>query len=457
MADSFQLTGRHLGPALHAAAATSIIGGLLVPDVWIWKLPVIAAFAALAMIGIGYILLRLRQPVEYGNRIVERIARQLPIHPVIKARQVVWATWLCVLIGLIILGVIFIALNMAALNESQQKFSRAGGTITERMSDDDQRLVRDITFSAGTNRLSTEVFDYLSAEYDTIERLNLENSNVRGPMLAHLDDVEIGELLLAGLSELDNESLQSLAGLRIRRLVLDHSPWLTDAGMAYVAQIPTLESLSVRSCPNISHVGFQQLERAHLLEELSIDRNAQLDGRLFDQLAPGSLRRLIAHDVPLTDDDFKTIAKHPIEVLRLRESPITDEGLKTLATIPLRTLELIESPRWSPEGLTALEIATLTDVNLSRSAQLTDQGVDNLLNAIATSSGRTSAQIDRLILNDCDRLTGGIADILIGHDFKEIELLMCSNLDDDAIEKLKAHFKSRLKISTGFETPQIDG
>lgn len=241
------------------------------------------------------------------------------------------------------------------------------------------------------------------AELPDLRRLDLENTDVRGPglkavgTLAGLEALNLtlcpvtdeGFVHLAGLTRLKSLGLASTKatgaglrhcdGLRALENLNCHNAPVDDAGLACIAGIPSLVRLEIVHT-KFTDAGAAALAKLVNLERLQLGSRtatgaalaalaglpklAELDlhdgmwspeGARHAAAALKTLRVLRAYGGKAGDEGLALLAGHPaIETLRLESTGVTDAGLEALAGLPrLKTLQIRES-RVTEAGLARL-------------------------------------------------------------------------------------------------------
>lgn len=123
------------------------------------------------------------------------------------------------------------------------------------------------------------------------------------------------------------------------------APQITDAGAAYLTNMPSLRCLGMGSS-QVGDRGLATIARLPLLEDLSMQGNNVTDDGLavlagnprLKELWIGGLRE---GDSPITNAGVLHLAKLPaLQELDLQHTQVTLEGLKQLQGLPLKDLYL---------------------------------------------------------------------------------------------------------------------
>lgn len=193
-------------------------------------------------------------------------------------------------------------------------------------------------------------------------------------------------LHLTNCANVRNRDLQTISssGLALHTLTLgddSKKPWVTNEGLACVAQITTLTSLSLHDCNGVTNNGIAALTRLQRLASLSLQRCGKLTSAA---LAP------LQHHVALTS-------------LQLRGCRLTGKGLAPLLQLQLVSLHLGDV-RVRDEGMTYVaRMTTLQELHVDHE-EVSDAGVSQL-----TSLTR----LESLALRDCRDVSGDALNALI--------------------------------------------
>lgn len=212
-----------------------------------------------------------------------------------------------------------------------------------------------------------------------LQILVLDNSDSkgRGTMLTHITSLcRLKSLSLAGWSNLEDHSLPHLLSLReLQTLRLDDAK-ITDVGLATLSKLPTLTTLSLRSCVLVGNAGLAGLVSLRNLESLDVC---------------GCFR-------------------------------ITDEGLESISELPsLRMLDLTYLHKITDRGVTKLGgLSLLECLSLSLCLKITDGGLVGLTRLTALTT---------LDLSYCSHITeAGLGSIKALTSLRKLNLDQCCNL-----------------------------
>lgn len=197
----------------------------------------------------------------------------------------------------------------------------------------------------------------------TLRELRLDYRKEIQPSWLHpLEDLPLLQTLGLRFVPVDDAAAARLVRLgSLSRLELTFDNQLGDAGVAAIAGIRTLRTLSLRGCGNITPRGMAALGRCTQLEQLDLGCvNGTTTWLIRDlpELAPRASsagirsleQRLLASDMSTSrsvgrgvDDDVLVAlsALGRLSVLRLGGAgPVTERGLGAIAGLPLRELDL---------------------------------------------------------------------------------------------------------------------
>jgi internalin A len=220
-------------------------------------------------------------------------------------------------------------------------------------------------------------------ELGSLERLTLSNVSVTDAGMAHLRGLTGLQVLSLGLDErnrcisltplarlirlrglelfntIDDAALAHLSGMRDLEELAVHAPCpdVTDAGLAHLARLTKLRTLTLRDS-RVTEVGLAHLRGMTHLQTLMLPR-AQVRS-----LAPlrhlNGIQALDLSRAPIDDAGLAPIASlTALTRLRLDQTQITDESLALLASLPrLRFLSIRGTPV-TDAGIAALRKARL--------------------------------------------------------------------------------------------------
>ena len=207
----------------------------------------------------------------------------------------------------------------------------------------------------------------------------------------------------------------------LESLTLDFSD-VTDKGMAAIARLPRLKSLSLRQC-NVTGSGLPDLRRLATLEELNLHATPLRSSHAMALGSLGGLRRLSVRDTAITNDVVALVLRLPrLESLDLSYCEVRLSSLRAdLRTANLRDLAL--------DGceLDAEDIAAVAAVPRLESLSLIDATIETADAALLLTDCRelqslTWSPHNPEYLRDANRF----------RKLKKMRLTLCT-LDDDEI------------------------
>jgi hypothetical protein len=172
----------------------------------------------------------------------------------------------------------------------------------------------------------------LLARLEQLEDLSLRcNRWLADDDVVHLRSASaLATLDLGQCKRLTDAALEALTSLRLRALTIDACPAISDAGLARLAAITTLEELDAGWCPNV---------RGPLDWLVHLER----------------LERLALPHTGIGDEAAAAIATLPeLTHLDVSHTAITDAGLARLAQLPRLSELRVAGCRVTPAGLAAL-------------------------------------------------------------------------------------------------------
>ncbi len=191
----------------------------------------------------------------------------------------------------------------------------------------------------------------------------------------------VRRLRLAG-SNLGNAQLRWIAERwnALQELGLHHAG-IDDEGLHMLDQFEGLSVLSLRALAGLSDAGLETIAGLPQLEQLFLVDN-RITGRGLASLV--ALTRLQVLDIrgctAIAADDLRPLADLPrLRVLRLGGPRICDDALLVLRDFPALQSLTVEQAPISDQGLTNLTKLALTEFNLAHCDQVTDEGIQVLL------------------------------------------------------------------------------
>jgi hypothetical protein len=187
-------------------------------------------------------------------------------------------------------------------------------------------------------------------------------------------------LHLEGTSMLTDEGLRTLAGSTTLRHLRLSGPF-TDAGMAYLAAMPSLKVLWLEA-PKVTEEGLRLLSESKTLERLCVPWIDAVTDRGVEYLkAMPRLKALGIGNARGSDAGVMRLASLTnLEVLALKGGPsLTDSGLQYLPALPkLRALQIYNSGI-TERGLACLyPIKTLDSIEIQSTAPISPRAIARL-------------------------------------------------------------------------------
>ena len=198
--------------------------------------------------------------------------------------------------------------------------------------------------------------------------------------IAHLTGLKSLALAVRGLSLVEMESIKALVSLEYL-----HAPdGLTDAGLAYVAELPSLKGLYFECKDSrVTDAGLRHLSKLASIEELYLKGERMGDAGLTYLRDLPRLKYLCLYGSGFTDKGMVNVKQMPsLRILSFHESlcRITDAGLAHISQIPnLESLCLHGMRGITDAGLSHLaKMRSLKKLNIG-SSQVTDRGLAYLV------------------------------------------------------------------------------
>jgi len=179
------------------------------------------------------------------------------------------------------------------------------------------------------------------AQIQSLKGLYLRESRITNAGLAHLAKLTSLEELALGQGRMTNAGLAHLAKLRSLRYLMLSGKNFTDAGMVHLKSIPSLRILHAGHLPHLTDAALVHIAQVKTLENLSlhwVEAITVNKGRVGD---------------PLHDYDLICLAKlTSLKDLQVGHTGITDEALLYLEQLPtISILDILEGANFSPAGV----------------------------------------------------------------------------------------------------------
>jgi hypothetical protein len=175
---------------------------------------------------------------------------------------------------------------------------------------------------------------------------------------------------------------------------------LTDKGLEKLAGLPWAEGLRVldldwrRTAPPggddglVTDAGLAHVGKLKSLEELSLART-RVTGSGFDPLARlPRLKHVALSESPVTDESLAKLVTLKLEHVGLSVTPVTDAGVKTLSTIPTLTyLALHSQPGVTDDGVGHMVGHTNFNRLAIHGTKVTPEAIGRLTNLTSLTTG----------------------------------------------------------------------
>jgi len=140
-------------------------------------------------------------------------------------------------------------------------------------------------------------------------------------------------------------------------LSLAHASRITDAGLAYLKDLPNLRGLDL-NYTNIGDPGMENIKTLTGLQELRLSHTKVTDAGVESIRGLKDLRTLVLSSTPITDRALDTVKTFPnLETLKLCSTAITDNGLDALKDMKSLRLLTIHNTKFSDQAVRNLQMA----------------------------------------------------------------------------------------------------
>jgi internalin A len=208
----------------------------------------------------------------------------------------------------------------------------------------------------GTDGLLDRLADLSNAEKMTV---GLKGSDLTDAGLATLGCrlKAVDTLGLSGTAVTDG-GLKNLVGLRVRSLYLHDCAGVTDAGVAHIAKVKGLRSISL-SGPQVTDAGLEGLAALSDLAEISLSGTAVTDAGVKRLTRLRDLMTLSLKGTKVTDAGLREVgALTKLMSLGLDDTAVSDATLRQLEGLDmLFFLSLVRCPNVTDEGIARLQKA----------------------------------------------------------------------------------------------------
>lgn len=182
---------------------------------------------------------------------------------------------------------------------------------------------------------------------------------------------------------IDDSALEHLAGLRRVKSVLLNETGVTDAGMATVGKIATLQNVDLRGC-TISNAGLEPLVALSQLKALRLSGESGAtsvdDDGMVHVAKMKNLKALLLDFLWISEVGLEQLAGlDKLEELYLAKTLVGDDALATMSQFPRLKKLRISQCQFENEGLAHLaKVTTLEDLDLSENNSINDSGMPHL-------------------------------------------------------------------------------
>ena len=219
------------------------------------------------------------------------------------------------------------------------------------------------------------------ATLQTVDQMEIDADRLTDAGLASIAKLRNLQVLhLVGTSMMTDEGLKALATLPTLRHLRLSGPF-TDKGLAYLAAAPSIKVMWLET-PKATEDGLRELAQIKTLERLTVPWLDLITHRsmVFLRAMP-KLKALGVGDALNSDAGVASLASlSNLEVLALKGGPaLTDNGLRPLAAMPkLRALEIYHS-QITEQGIASLAACRKLDsVRIKSSVAVSQQAVARL-------------------------------------------------------------------------------
>ncbi|MFT5325341.1 MAG: hypothetical protein ACI8P0_003209 [Planctomycetaceae bacterium] len=178
-------------------------------------------------------------------------------------------------------------------------------------------------------------------------------------------------------------ALENLAGLRRVRSVLLNETAVTDAGMATVGKVTTLQNVDLRGC-TISNAGLEPLTALSELKALRLSGESGVtsvdDDGMVHVAKMKNLKALLLDFLWISEVGLEQLAGlDKLEELYLAKTLVGDDALAMMSQFPRLKKLRISQCQFENAGLAHLtKVTTLEDLDLSENNSINDAGMPHL-------------------------------------------------------------------------------
>ncbi|MGZ0172538.1 MAG: leucine-rich repeat domain-containing protein [Planctomycetales bacterium] len=236
--------------------------------------------------------------------------------------------------------------------------------------------------TAPTGPDSSELLSPLKETPEPDDEKSIAGLGEVGAKLKKDGDGLVIEVDFKGLT-ISDSALEQLAGLRRLRSVLLNETGVTDAGMATLGKIPTLQNVDLRGC-TISNAGLEPLAALSELKALRLSGESGAtsvdDDGMVHVAKMKNLKALLLDFLWVSEVGLEQLAGlDRLEELYLAKTLVGDDALATMSQFPRLKKLRISQCQFENEGLAHLaKVTTLEDLDLSENNQINDLGMPHL-------------------------------------------------------------------------------
>jgi beta-lactamase regulating signal transducer with metallopeptidase domain/Leucine-rich repeat (LRR) protein len=287
-------------------------------------------------------------------------------------------------------------------------------------------------------------------ELRSLKYLRMDDTPIGDRGMVHLRNLKSLQALYLPTNRISNRGLAQLTGLPVlKELHLASQERVTDAGLAHVAKIQSLEQLSIGG-PRITDTGMSHLAKLTGLENLSLSNCRVSDAGLAELRPLKSLRSLYLHRTRVTGPGLAHLKGFPLlNRLRLSYFELGEHRLKHLADLTgleqlmLGNLEINDEDMVHLGRLKRLKslwfsFGTVSDAGFAHLAGLTE-----LSNIVALGCNLTDESLGYLSNKDnlwSVQITGDFTDAGLRHleALPSLSFLrLTGNFSDEALARLE--------------------
>jgi hypothetical protein len=183
-------------------------------------------------------------------------------------------------------------------------------------------------------------------------------------------------------SEITDDDLNNLEGLKLTPILHLYNTQITDAGLKHIEELKQLKILNLASNA-ITDAGLKHLESLEQLTSLGLPGN-QISGPGIEHIRKmNRLKNLVLYETQITDETLAIIeGLKQLDSLVLSKTRITNDGLKHIKEMSQLERLFIDGNQITDVGLVELENLSNLRYLCIRGTQVSDAGVDRLRKAL---------------------------------------------------------------------------